>query len=495
MNRRLITGSMLHDLIPCDHRVALDLHGDPEGRDEVNEFVELLWEGGVEHETAILADLLAASPGAVDLRYAKPESRQALTQIAMDAKAPLIVGAEIAEADLLGRPDLLRRDGDGYIAGDIKLGVGEDGKAGVPRLRYALQVCLYTDILERMDRLSRPYGFIIDGNNETLEFALDIDLGGTKGSLVDSYDKALEHARDIVDDTVETLSVRAAECKLCRWYSVCKADVHARDDLTRIPQLGRTLRDTLKRTFPTVASLAAVDIEQHIEGRRTNFPGLGPDRLRRFHDRARLLSTPGATAYARNPLVLPPSGRELLFDIETDPMSDHCYLHGVVERWTDGSGRAAEYHAFISSGPDDEARAFVEALEFLEADPLASVIYWSKYERTVYRALAAKYPETDTAERVDALFSSARCVDLLYDVVAPGTDWPCHDYSVKTLAVHCGFAWRDSKPSGAASIRWYRDWQRTGDEAIKVRILEYNEDDNLAVGRVLDVLRELPIRS
>lgn len=493
MERRYITGSMLHDLVRCDRRVALDVHGNAAERDEVNEFVELLWEGGVEHENTVLANMLAASPGSVDLRYASPGSRQALTLMAMDSKAPLIVGGEISEVDLLGRPDLLRRDGDGYIAGDIKLGIGEEGATGAPRLRYAVQVALYADILERLDRLSRPYGFIVDGNGDELEFALDVDLGGSKGALVDRYDETLEHARDVVDDTVMTLSVRAAECKLCRWYSVCKADVLERDDLTRIPQLGRTLRDTLMRTFPTVAALAAADVEEYIDGRRTEFAGLGPDRLRRFQDRARLLSTPGATAYARNPLTLPPRGRELLFDIETDPMADHCYLHGVVERWTDGSGRPPRYHAFISGGPDDEARAFVEALEFLESDASASVIYWSKYERTIYRSLASRYPETDTAERVETLFSSARCVDLLYDVVAPGTEWPCHDFSVKTLAVHCGFSWRDSKPSGAASIQWYRDWQKTGDDQIKKRILEYNEDDNLAVGRVLDALRELRV--
>jgi len=486
---------MLHDLIRCDHRVALDVHGDAAMRDEPNEFVELLWAGGVEHEEAIFANLLASSPAVVDLRYASQGSRQALTQIAMDSRAPLIVGGEISEADLLGRPDLLRRDGHGYIAGDIKLGTGEEGRAGVPRLRYGVQVALYSDILERMDRLSRPYGFIIDGNGEELEFALDVDLGGSKGALIDRYHEALQHARDVVDNTVLTLSVQAAECKMCRWYSACKVDVVARDDLTRIPQLGRTLRDVMMRTFPTVASLAATDVETHIDKRKTDFAGVGADRLRRFQDRARLLSTPGATPYARSPLVLPPRGRELLFDIETDPMADHCYLHGVVERWTDGSGREPQYHAFISRGPDDEARAYVEALEFLEADPSASIIYWSKYERTVYRSLAAKYQDTDTVERVEALFSSPRCVDLLYDVVAPGTDWPCHDFSVKTLAVHCGFAWRDSKPSGAASIRWYRDWQRTGDEAIRKRILEYNEDDNLAVATVLDALRELPVRA
>lgn len=496
MTRQPITGSILHDLVRCDHRVALDLHADPSKRDEPNEFVELLWEGGVEHEVAILAELLAASPGAVDLRYSAPASRQALTLLAMDAKAPLIVGGEISAIDLLGRPDLLRRDGAGYIAGDIKLGAGEEGRPGTPRLRYGVQIALYADILERNDRLSRPYGFIIDGNRNELEFALDVDLGGSKGALVDRYDEALEHAREIVDDVVVTLSVQAAECKLCRWYSVCKADVVARDDLTRIPQLGRSLRDRMMRTFPTVASLAAADVELFVDGAKTDFPGLGADRLRRFQDRARLLSNPDATAYARSALTLPPRGRELLFDIETDPMSDLCYLHGVVERWT-GAGPTPppRYHAFIADGHEDEARAFGEALAFLEKDPTASIVYWSKYERTVYRALAAKHPHIASVDRIDALFSSPRCVDLLYDVVAPNTEWPCHDHSVKTLAVHCGFRWRDSKPSGAASIRWYRDWMRTGEDAIRKRILDYNEDDNLAVGRVLDVLREMPVRA
>lgn len=50
MDRTFITGSMLHDLVRCDHRVLLDLHGDEGSRNKTNEFVEMLWEGGVEHE-------------------------------------------------------------------------------------------------------------------------------------------------------------------------------------------------------------------------------------------------------------------------------------------------------------------------------------------------------------------------------------------------------------------------------------------------------------
>ena len=43
----------------------------------------------------------------------------------MQRGEPLIYSARITADDLLGDPDLLRREGDGYVAGDIKSGSGE----------------------------------------------------------------------------------------------------------------------------------------------------------------------------------------------------------------------------------------------------------------------------------------------------------------------------------------------------------------------------------
>jgi len=55
------------------------------------------------------------------------EEREAKTREVMDAGAPLIYSARLSHGDLLGEPDLLRKEGDGYIAGDIKSGVGYEG--------------------------------------------------------------------------------------------------------------------------------------------------------------------------------------------------------------------------------------------------------------------------------------------------------------------------------------------------------------------------------
>ena len=52
-----ITASMLYDLVHCPHRPAMDLYGDPAARDEVNVFVQLLWERSSVFEKDLIADL------------------------------------------------------------------------------------------------------------------------------------------------------------------------------------------------------------------------------------------------------------------------------------------------------------------------------------------------------------------------------------------------------------------------------------------------------
>ncbi len=63
---------------------------------------------------------------------------------AMRSDAPLIYGGRLAADDLLGDPDLLRREGTGYVPGDIKSGRGEEGgdddNEGKPKLNPHVMV-------------------------------------------------------------------------------------------------------------------------------------------------------------------------------------------------------------------------------------------------------------------------------------------------------------------------------------------------------------------
>ena len=92
----------------------------------------------------------------------------------------------------------------------------------------------------------------------------------------------------------------------------------------------------------------------------------------------------------------------------------------------------------------------------------AVVVHYSRYERTEYRKLADKYPDVASREEIEALFAPPRAFDLYSDVVRSGSEWPTHDFSIKSLAKHCGFSWRDADPSGASSIEWFDQWAKTG---------------------------------
>jgi predicted RecB family nuclease len=262
-----------------------------------------------------------------------------------------------------------------------------------------------------------------------------------------------------------------------------------------VPDLGRARRDILVSAISTVQQLAAADVEEYVRGKKTVFPGVGPSSLRKFQQRARA-RVEELDPYLTKAIDLPRTGVELFFDIETDPFRDVCYLHGFVER-RGGDSNSEAFHAFFAKTPEpeDEEEAFRNAYAYLTTRMPCAVYYYTKYERTEWKKLAKKYPSVASEEDVEALFEKPTTIDLYYDVVKPKTVWPTRDHSIKTLAVRCGFEWRDESPSGVESIEWYHRWVEIGNESIKQRILEYNEDDCRAMRVLVDAVQSMAVRS
>lgn len=491
-----ITATMLYNLVQCPKRVEMDLFGDVARRDAVNPFIQMLWERGTLYEQEVMA---SGKIAALDLSPLAPGEKEQRTREAMMDRAPMIYGGRISADGLLGMPDLLCRVGDGYFPMDIKAGQGEesgddDESDGKPKLHYAVQLALYVDILERIGLSADRRGVIFDVHANRVEYDLAAPRGPkTPQTLWEFYQSALADLRQIVAKAQTPRGALASACKLCHWYSACNADLRAADDLTLVAGLGRSLRDAMAPTFPTMADLAAADPADHIDAKgKTPFKGVAEGRMRTFQARAALLKNPDARPYLKAPVVLPRSKVELFFDIEVDPMRDITYLHGIVER-RGGDTASETFFPFFAEEETAEAEraAFADAYALLTRDPDATIWYYSKYERTQYRKLQARYPEVCSADAIEALFNPARAIDLYNDVVTRATEWPTHDQSIKTLAKYLGFTWRDTNPSGAASIEWFDQWVKTRDPEIRQRILDYNEDDCVATRVLLDGIREL----
>ena len=108
----------------------MDLFGDPTKRDGISPFIRLLWERGSAHEYQVIDELTIP---VLDLSDYAGDVKEQHTREAMERREPLIYSGRIHADDLLGEPDLLRLEDDGYVAGDIKSGSGEEGGEDDPR--------------------------------------------------------------------------------------------------------------------------------------------------------------------------------------------------------------------------------------------------------------------------------------------------------------------------------------------------------------------------
>lgn len=494
---KTVTAAHLYDHVACPHRVHLDNFGELGRRDKVSPFVQLLWERGSSYEASVIAALPEGTY--VSLRELPAESRQAATLAAMRDGAPLIYGGRIACEDLLGEPDLLIRRNGGYLAADIKSGQGEAGGEdegdGKLKAHYAVQVALYADILQQLGFGLGRVAEIWDVKGRHVLYELDTPRHSkTDETWWDVYTECVTHVRAILDGSSVTKGALASACKLCHWYSCCREELTAAGDLTLIPNLGRALRDGMTDHLSCINDFAGCNPDAFVAGKKTVIPKLGVDRLHLFHQRAKLLTDPDAKPFLRNVVVLPSTELEVFFDIEADPMNDIVYLHGFVER-TGGDPATEKFTAFFADANTEEAEreAFSGAMTWMKERPAAAIYYYSKYERTMYRKLCERHPGVCSPEDIEELFQPPRAIDLYFDVVTKATEWPTTDHSIKTLAKYLGFSWRDTDPSGAASIEWYQRWVETGDATIRQRILDYNEDDCRATAVLLDGIRNLTV--
>jgi len=489
-----ITASMLYSYTTCPHRVYLDLFGDPAERDEVSPFVELLWERGHLFEKETIEGLDVPF---LNLRDVPHEEREQRTLQAMRDGTDLIYGGRITHERLVGEPDLIRRAEAGYIPGDIKSGAGLEGASegadGKPKRHYAVQLGLYSEILQGLGLASSKDAFVWDIRGA--EVAYDLACPRTKTgnvSMWDEYGEVLARVEEIADQHLQTTPGLISACSLCWWRAHCRREINEADDLTLISDLGRSRREKFPPDLATVGALAQTNVDALIVDGKSTIPGIGAKTLQAYHARAVLQKHPDPKPYFKDPISLPSSDTELFFDIETDPFRDLCYLHGFVKR-VDGDNTSETYVDFFGDEAEieSEREAFAGAWAFIQQHADAVVYYYSHYEKTIWKQLGRRYPEIATEDDVAALFEETRFVDLYSDVVRPHMIWPTVSLSLKEVAKFVGFHWRDTDPSGAGSIEWFHQWVETGDPSIRRRILAYNEDDCRATRVLVDAIRKI----
>jgi predicted RecB family nuclease len=480
---------------------------------------------------------------------ASADAREASTVAAMDAGAPLVVGARLpidAPGHRVGEPDVLVRVGKTAVAGrwryapvDVKhhavlVGPADAGRAAtvvvqpldaidVPdaATRFAdargrtgttiradlLQLAHYWRILEVCGRApdGAPIGGILGREERVVWHRLDVPLGRDVPLVI--YDAAFAarvtvaaaaaaHARDAtLPLAVEPVWV--AECSACPWRRHCRGVVEDRADASLLPGVNRREWEALREVgLDTVPALADAPWDAVVEG-------LTDDALEGILEEARARAS-GATAHRRRGISTVTVRRAAVeIDVDMENVEGGAYLWGayVSDRGRTGVVDAG-YHAFVDWDPDATTagvRAFATFWTWLEgvrarcdavgAD-LAAYCWFDGAENRWMRLGGASIGRSAD---VEAFLRSQDWVDLRR--VFRGQVVTGHATGLKVVARRLGFDWAVDDADGGASMVW---WASAVDPAIpeadrialRARLLDYNRDDVRATLHVRDWLSE-----
>ena len=169
------------------------------------------------------------------------------------------------------------------------------------------------------------------------------------------------------------------------------------------------------------------------------------------------------------PAAFEPAAVDVYFDIEGDPEHDVLYLFGVLVRERSG---AETYRAFVAERPEEEERAFLELLAFLESLPDAPMYHYHHYERAALRQLGGATASIPGGSPP----SSARLRDLHRDLVS-SVVLPVYSYSLKAVAKSPGPAGGIPMPARRSRCTGIRRGSGRATGGTWTTRWGYNEDD------------------
>lgn len=477
MNKDQITAQDLYNYVKCPHRVYLDNNGDPKEKSEVNLFVKLLWEKGLQTEKDYLATL--GEYEIIDLSEKRVKEASLQTDHYMKRGVELIYQACLEHGPYRGRPDLLlkRTEGSSHLGSyyyepiDIKAGRGWEIRGEKYRKfkkHYAFQVLFYRMLLASIQGYLPPGGRIINVEGEIEEF--------DPLSFQDEFTLVLDQVQRLVQGDETSEPVLGSHCAQCEWFRHCRKWVKKTSDPTGIFFVGKSKFRLKEVGLNTIEDLAKMDISRYLKP-PLKIRGLGEKSLRRIRQRA------GVHLQGR-PLIrrgysFPKAPLQIYFDIEDDPTRGLVYLFGllIIE------GTSTSYRSFVARSPEEEERTAQNFWKFLQDTEEAVYYVYSAKERSTLRHLQKKYDLDGSTLQKYELSE----FDLYFKLVLAYSDWPMFSYGIKYIASRIGFKWRDPSPSGVNSIVWYNDYLKNPTEVKKLqRILDYNEDDC----RAMVVLKE-----
>lgn len=476
----------------CGLRVYLRHKGEQES--DPSEFDKVLRRLGERHERQALEGLDVG----IDLHAVAEDDSFASTAQAIRNSAHVIYQGSFraatdvdgSEVTVVGRPDLLLLDDDGYIIRDAKMSfrITEDDHPEI-----ILQMGLYGWLYEQTTG-GRPKGLqVYNGRQEIVPVPYD---GGTS---------ALARLREIV--AIKELATEPYEpvgwskCGGCGYNERCWKAATASSDVALVPDIDQSLARELRTLgVKTRAELLANYDVAKLGALKRPYGS----RLAKVGNKATRILVSAELMEMNTERVLavpaiPTVQNWMMFDLEGMPPHlrelDKIYLWGLQVF----GERPSKYMAATAGfGLDGDKEGWLEFLRVASKvfDDYGDIpfIHYSTYEKTYVSKYIDRHGDLDG---IGARVRQNLC-DLL-PILKDCVILPLPSYSLKVIEQYVGYERSQDEYGGEVAMAHFIEATETSDEAHRAElmdgILKYNEEDLAATWAVFEWLRGKKVAS
>ncbi|WP_296745751.1 TM0106 family RecB-like putative nuclease [Mesorhizobium sp.] len=452
--------------------------------------LEVLRERGAVHERNFvqhLADsgLTITRIDGVDIS----DAAVAATVQSMAAGAEVIVQAALRNGRWGGRADILRRIEKPSNLGSWSYEVLDTKLARETKAGTVLQLCLYSDLLERAQGLAPDQMHVVapwsDFIPQTFRFA---DYAAYYRQVKRRFEQSLEQ-----ENAPATYPDPTEHCDVCRWHDACDRKRREDDHPSLIAGATKVqINEFAQRGASTMAGIAAVALPLPWRPERGSVGSY--DRVR---EQARVQVEARETGARRIEMLeiepgcglarLPePSAGDIFLDLEGDPfVGEHGleYLFGYL--CNDGHGQSV-YIGDWALSRTEERQAFERFVDFVmarwQAYPELHIYHYAPYEPAALKRLMGRYGTRE--DEIDRMLRAKLFVDL-YSVVRHGVRASVESYSIKRLEPFYGFVRRVPLTDANSALSSFQANLELGDvgsisEETRATVRGYNEDDCLS---------------
>jgi uncharacterized protein len=476
----------LHRPSSCELRIFLRHAG--EAQESASEFDKVLRRLGTRHEQEHLQSLGTH----VDVSQTDIAERLRKTKEAVLAGASVVYQPTLQvntvlngiEVEIVGIPDFLIREGNGYVIRDAKLSrnITEDSHPEI-----ILQVQLYGWLIEQMFGTPPKRLEVYSGKQELALVPYD---GGV--AAITELETVLR-LKQLGTEPYEP--VGHSKCDGCGYEHRCWNRAKANHDVSLLVDVDQGLARQLHSEGITTPAelLSRYDAQTLSELKRPRggkMARVGAAATKILLYAEALRSNTEKVLFAPN---VPAADNFVMFDLEGMPPHmnelDKIYLWGTQ---VFGSIPSKFMGAVAGFGPSGDGEGWHEFLANSKAtfETYGDIrfVHWSAYEKTNLNKYIIRYGDPDgIGARV-----GANLLDL-FPITKASMILPVPSYGLKTIEEYVGFKRTQDEYGGTWSMATFIEATETQDQAKRLElmgaILKYNEEDLQATWAVMEWLR------